>query len=173
MLPAHPHRSCAGSIKTFFITTNILRLGFGQHFKVVYIDCFYMDKRSSNLSVVWCSSNILHWESCVFIDYIQYFHKYSLSNNFLLCNFSITYVYTLRCFRYLFNLRLYNKYIQRVKFPTSKTGRLVLKKNLFFSVGEYTEYGFDQQRLIWYVFVYGVRCLAIPHTRKTYHINLC
>ena len=30
------------------------------------------------------------------------------------------------------------------------TGRLVLKK-LFSCVGEYTEYGFDQQRLIWYV----------------------
>ena len=32
------------------------------------------------------------------------------------------------------------------------TGRLVLKKKLFICVGEYTEYGFDQQRLIWYVF---------------------
>ena len=31
------------------------------------------------------------------------------------------------------------------------TGRLVLKKELFFCVGEYAEYGFDQQRLIWYV----------------------
>ena len=31
------------------------------------------------------------------------------------------------------------------------TGRLVLKKNCF-CVGEYAEYGFDQQRLIWYVF---------------------
>ena len=31
------------------------------------------------------------------------------------------------------------------------TGRLVLKKNLFFCVGEYAEYRFDQQRLIWYV----------------------
>ena len=29
------------------------------------------------------------------------------------------------------------------------TGRLVLKKKLFFCVGEYPEYGFDQQRLIW------------------------
>ena len=29
--------------------------------------------------------------------------------------------------------------------------RLVLKKN-FFCVGEYAEYGFDQQRLIWYVY---------------------
>ena len=32
------------------------------------------------------------------------------------------------------------------------TGRLVLKKKPFFSVGEYAEYGFDQQRLMWYVF---------------------
>ena len=31
-------------------------------------------------------------------------------------------------------------------------GRLVLKKTCFFCVGEYAEYGFDQQRLIWYVF---------------------
>ena len=31
------------------------------------------------------------------------------------------------------------------------TGRPVLKK-IFFCVGEYAEYGFDQQRLIWYVF---------------------
>ena len=30
------------------------------------------------------------------------------------------------------------------------TGRLVLKK-LFYCVGEYVEYGFDQQKLIWYV----------------------
>ena len=30
------------------------------------------------------------------------------------------------------------------------TGRLVLKK-LFFCVGEYAEYGFDQQSLIWHV----------------------
>ena len=30
------------------------------------------------------------------------------------------------------------------------SGRLVLKK-LFFYVGEYAEYGFDQQRLIWHV----------------------
>ena len=28
---------------------------------------------------------------------------------------------------------------------------LVLKKKLFFCVGEYAEYGLDQQRLIWYV----------------------
>ena len=28
---------------------------------------------------------------------------------------------------------------------------IVLKKKLFFCVGEYTEYGFDQQRLIWYM----------------------
>ena len=33
----------------------------------------------------------------------------------------------------------------------NSTGRLVLKKTVFFCVGEYTEYGFDQQRLIWYV----------------------
>ena len=32
------------------------------------------------------------------------------------------------------------------------TGRLVLKETLFFCVGEYAGYGFDQQRLIWYVF---------------------
>ena len=31
-------------------------------------------------------------------------------------------------------------------------GRLVLKKSVFFCVGEYAEYGFDQQRLTWYVF---------------------
>ena len=31
------------------------------------------------------------------------------------------------------------------------TGRLVLKKTGFFFVGEYAEYVFDQQRLIWYV----------------------
>ena len=30
-------------------------------------------------------------------------------------------------------------------------GRLVSKK-LFFCLGEYAEYGFDQQRLTWYVF---------------------
>ena len=30
------------------------------------------------------------------------------------------------------------------------TGRLVKKKHCFFCVGEYAEYGFDQQRLIWY-----------------------
>ena len=35
MLPARPHRSCAGCMKN---------LGFGQHFKVVDIDCFCMDK---------------------------------------------------------------------------------------------------------------------------------
>ena len=33
---------------------------------------------------------------------------------------------------------------------TGHQGRLVLKK-LFFCVDEYAEYGFDQQRLIWYV----------------------
>ena len=32
-----------------------------------------------------------------------------------------------------------------------KIGRLVLKKTLFFCVGEYPEYGFDHQRLKWYV----------------------
>ena len=32
------------------------------------------------------------------------------------------------------------------------TGRLVLTKKSFFCVGEYAEYGFDQQRLIWCVF---------------------
>ena len=31
-------------------------------------------------------------------------------------------------------------------------GRLVLKNNYSFCVGEYAKYGFDQQRLIWYVF---------------------
>ena len=32
----------------------------------------------------------------------------------------------------------------------SLSGRLILKIT-FFCVGEYAEYGFDQQRLIWYV----------------------
>ena len=32
------------------------------------------------------------------------------------------------------------------------TGRVVLKKAVFFCEGEYAEYGFDQQKLIWYVF---------------------
>ena len=40
----------------------------------------------------------------------------------------------------------------KVKFSTSNTGRLILKKKMFFCVGEYTGYGFDEQRLIWYVF---------------------
>ena len=31
------------------------------------------------------------------------------------------------------------------------TRRLSFEKKLFFCVGEYVEYGFDQQRLIWYV----------------------
>ena len=35
------------------------------------------------------------------------------------------------------------------------------EKKLFFCLGEYAEYGFDQQRLIWY------------DRRQTYHINLC
>ena len=39
------------------------------------------------------------------------------------------------------------------------TARLVLKK-LFFCVGEYAEYGFDQQTLICYVFACGIWCLA-------------
>ena len=39
-----------------------------------------------------------------------------------------------------------------------RTGRLVLKK-LFFCVGEYAEYGFDQQRLIYGMFVAcRIRC---------------
>ena len=37
-----------------------------------------------------------------------------------------------------------------LRFTIKRTGRLVLKK-MFFCLGEYTEYGFDQQRLIWYV----------------------
>ena len=36
--------------------------------------------------------------------------------------------------------------------PLYNFGRLVLKKTLFFCLGEYAEYGCDQQGLIWYVF---------------------
>ena len=32
------------------------------------------------------------------------------------------------------------------------TARLVLKKTLFFCMGKYAEYVFDQQRFLWYVF---------------------
>ena len=41
-------------------------------------------------------------------------------------------------------------------------GRLVLKKKLYFCVGEYAENGFDQQRLIWYICRLwpGIWCLA-------------
>ena len=39
-----------------------------------------------------------------------------------------------------------------VRHRRESTGRLVLKKTVFFCVGEYVKYGFDQQRLIWYVF---------------------
>ena len=131
-----------------------------------------MDKKSSNLSVVRCSSNILHWESYIFIYYIQYFHKFSLSlsNNLLLCNFSITYVYTLfirmpkvlSIFVQLASIQVHSK----VKFPISKTGRLVLKK-MFFCVGEYTEYGFDQQKLIWYVFrLWGMVFSRTPQAKN-------
>ena len=37
---------------------------------------------------------------------------------------------------------------------------LVLKKKMFFCVGEYAEYGLNQQRLIWYVCCLGIWCLA-------------
>ena len=90
----------------------------------------------------------------------------------LLCSFSITNVYTL----FIRMPKVFSIFVQlasiqvhlKVKFPTSNTGRLVLKKNLFFCVGEYTEYGFDQQRLIWYVFrLWG---MVFSHTPQAKNI---
>ena len=54
---------------------------------------------------------------------------------------------------------LFEKLVASFRFPDRKsprlshgdTGSLVFEKNCIFCVGEYAEYGFVQQRLIWYV----------------------
>ena len=52
-----------------------------------------------------------------------------------------------RCFTRFIWQRV-TQFIERRRYKDSKTN---FEKKLFFGVGKYAEYGFDQQRLIWYV----------------------
>ena len=53
----------------------------------------------------------------------------------------------------------YHANVLLLAIDTHYTGRLVCKK-LFICMSEYAEYGFDQQRLIWYVCRRWIWCLA-------------
>ena len=49
---------------------------------------------------------------------------------------------------FIFKIQVY----EVMRSITVKQRKTSFEKTVFFCVGEYAEYGFDQQRLIWYVF---------------------